>query len=121
MFSKTEFAGIKNIDDTYTKTHLCAIDFLKDTVREIYAFDSYISYVNFNNDFTAFTFEQYPKLFYVNLKGDKDKKEIIPNYYSLYKYAFKGNKVFIVYSPSYNIMYGALFEDGILKWKHTLK
>lgn len=57
----------------------------------------------------------------MSLTGDKTKKEIIPNYYSLYKYAFKGNKVFVVYSPAYNITYGALFEDGALKWKHTIK
>lgn len=122
MYSNTEFAGVKNADDTYTKTHLVAIDFLKDTERELFLFDSYVSYVNFNRELTAFTFEAYPKIKYRDLRDkNSEAKEIVPNYYSVYKYAFKDNKVAILYSINYNNLLLAVFEDGVQKWKHTIK
>ena len=62
QYSKTEFCGVKNSDDTYTKTHIVAIDFLTDKETEIYKFESYVSTIHFNKDNTAFCYDVYPKV-----------------------------------------------------------
>lgn len=67
QYSKTEFAGTKNSDETYTKTHLVAIDFLTDKETVVMEFDSYISTIYFNNDCTCFCYDKYPKVSFMTL------------------------------------------------------
>jgi len=62
QFSKTEFVGAKNSDETYTKTHLVAIDFMTDKERVLYQFDSYISTIYLSPDSSGFCFDKYPKV-----------------------------------------------------------
>lgn len=54
QYSKTQFLGCKNADDTYTKTNLVAIDILTDKEEVIYNFDSYISNIYLREDKTGF-------------------------------------------------------------------
>lgn len=62
MFSKTEFAGVKNTDDTYTKSHLVAVDFIEDKHRSIYEFDSFISTIHMNDEGSALCYEKNTKV-----------------------------------------------------------
>lgn len=55
------------------------------------------------------------------MKGDKQSKELLKEYYSVTAYAFKGDKVALCYQPNYQFTYVALFENGKLKWKQQLK
>lgn len=121
MYSKTEFVGTKYADDNYSKTNLVAVDFIKDTETVLYQFDSYVSNFYANQDFSQIAVDTYPKLNVINLKGDKEKKEVISSYYSLYRVVFKKNKMGVIYSTNYTSMFVALFEDGKQKWKHQIK
>ena len=49
-FSNTEFAGIKNVDESYLKTNLITIDFMTDKETVLFEFSSYISTIYFNDD-----------------------------------------------------------------------
>jgi hypothetical protein len=61
-FSNTEYAGTKNADESYLKTHLISIDFMTDKETVLYEFSSYISTIYFNNDCSSFCYDQYPKV-----------------------------------------------------------
>jgi hypothetical protein len=61
-FSNTEFAGTKNADESYVKTHLVTIDFISDKETILFEFDSYISTIYFNNDCSSFCYDKYPKV-----------------------------------------------------------
>lgn len=120
MYSPTEFIGIQPTPD-YTKSNLIAVDFINNTEKIIFEFDAYISSFNLSPDQSIITYDQWPKINMVNLKGDKKKVELLKEYSSMYRYAFKDDKIALAYSTNYTNMYVALFQNGECKWKHTLK
>lgn len=89
--SKTEVYGIKPTDD-YVKSNLVSFDFISDTEKIIYAFDNNPSFFQYNEDKSVIVYDQYPKIIYVDLKGDKQKKEIIKEYSNCSFRTFKGKK-----------------------------
>jgi len=121
QYSKTQFVGFKNSDDTYTKSCLMAIDFINDTESIVHQFDSYISSGTFSDDMNNLMYEQYPKIIHINLKNKSEPKEVVKEYYSVYKYCFKGDKIAIVYRTNYYNLWVALMEDGVTKWKHKIE
>lgn len=118
-YSNTEFAGTVATSD-YSKTNLVAVDFLKDTEKIIYEFESYVSNPTISPDLNYLCYDAYPKVYMVNLKT-KAKYELIKEYSSVYRYAFKGDKVCIIYAPNYNQLNAALFQGEKQLWKITMK
>ena len=119
MYSPTEFVGIRPTSD-YTKSDLVAVDFIKDSEKTVYNFDQYVSNFNLSPDNNILVYDYWPKVYIVNIKSNK-KNELLSQYSSVYKYAFKDNKIAIAYSPTYSNMTVALYEDEKVLWKHNIK
>lgn len=120
MFNKTEFLGIQPTPD-YLKSNLIAVDFVNDKDRIMYEFDVYVSNFNISPDFKTLTYEGWPKVYMVKLDEEKKKIELLKEYSSMYRYAFKGKKIAMAYSTNYTNMFVALYEGDTLLWKHTIK
>ncbi|CAI2381450.1 unnamed protein product [Moneuplotes crassus] len=120
QYSKTQFLGCKNADDTYTKTNLVAIDILTDKEEVIYNFESYISMIYLNQDKTGFCYDKYPKIYYVDLKNKGNEcKEIIKEYYSMNAITFSKDYIGVLYMPNWKNMWCAVYKDGKLVWKQV--
>ena len=119
MYTATEFIGTKNTDD-YTKTNLIAVDFMNDTERIIYEFDSYVSYITLSPDKSSFIYEVWPKMYITNFKS-KEKVEINKENMSIYNHAFKDDKYAMMYSLNYSTYHVALYQNGKLLWKQNFK
>ena len=119
MYSATEFVGMRPTTD-YTKSDLVAVDFIKDSEKTVYNFDQYVSNFNISPDLNILVYDYWPKVYIVNMKSNK-KNELLSQYSSVYRYAFKGSKVAIAYSPTYSNMTVALFEDEKVLWKQNIK
>lgn len=120
MYSKNEYLGIKP-NESYTKTNLVAFDFINGIEKQFYEFDSYVGSVNLSPEFNAFTYDQYPKYMYCNMKGNKEKFEVFKEYTTVNKVVFKGDKLGIVNSINYTITNISLYHGDKVLWKHTLK
>ena len=119
MYSATEFIGSKATSD-YVKTNMISIDFINDTEKIIYEFESYISYFTLSPDRSVFMYDAWPKQYTVNMKT-KEKTEIIKENMNVYNSAFKGDKYAMMYNLNYSTYHIAVYQNGKQLWKQNFK
>ena len=117
--SRDEFVGTKPTSD-FTKTTLVAVNFMQDTERLVFEFGAFVTRIYLNDKFSAFTYEVYPKLYYVNLTNGGHKKEIIKDYTSCIGHAFKDNRFALIYNINFDNYEVWIYENEEIIWRRTL-
>ena len=117
-FSKTEYLVLQYPE--YPNTSLIAFDFIKETERVVYKSTSYMSSIYISDDSTSFILSDYSKFYYWSLKSNEELKSFFESNYGVYKVAFKGSKIGILYSFN-NEYFVAVYQDGKLLWKDNVK
>ena len=120
MTSRNEFMGTKPTPD-FSKTTLVALNFINDTERFVFDFNAFVTRIYLNEDFTAFTYEVYPKLFYVWLQNEMQKREILKEYTSWIGHAFKDDKFALIYNINFGNFIVWIYQNEQVIWRQTLK
>ena len=117
-FSKTEYLVLQYPE--YPNTSLIAFDFIKETERVVYKSTTYLSSLYISDDSTSFILSGYTNFYCGSFKSNEEQELLIESNYNVYKVAFKGSKIGILYSFN-NECFVAVYQNGKLLWKDNVK
>lgn len=117
-FSKTEYLVLQYPE--YPKTSLIAVDFIKNTERVLHKADQNLYNLYLSDDSSYFIIYDYSKHYYGSFKSNDQIQQLGDVSYNIYRVAFKGSKIAILYSFNYEY-FVVVYQDGKLLWKDNVK